>query len=661
VKRGSTPSGAVWLLTLAWASVGFSIYFALGVVADNGLGLTPLLFLVAGLLFVLTMFTYIEGSAMLRERGGSSAFARHAFNELVAFVAGWVILLDFLLVISLAVLSVPHYLEPLVGDVDGTVLGAAIIAAVVLYVTAMNIVDVPARRRPRFLLVLAGADLLVQLLVILVGLAVVFDPGLLTSSIDFGTSPSFEEAVYAAVLAMLAYAGIEAVSNLIPDLDLDPARFGRVVTRSVWLVPVIYSAIAAIALMAVPVVSGPAGPETALGSTYLKAPVLGVVSAYDPAWLADTMKFIVATVAALTLIWAANTAMLGVSRHTFTLAVNRQIPSWLGRLGSRYETPFRAILIFAVPVLGLALFGNVEMLAGLYAFGATLAITIAHVSIIRLRFTQPDAERPFSVPFSAPFRGAEVPVPSVLGAILGALAFVSVLIYHDGARWVGLAWLATGLVGYWVYRRLFENISLTRQVTVDSRHLMRPHLKAGLEDILVPIFGTELDEDIVSTAGLLAIDETGSDGANLVIFYPMEVPLSKGIHDPMPPEIEEKAARATARARDIALEYSGVHVETEVGRVRRAGTGIVHAARDRNSDAIVMGAEPPSRIRGGANLGGVGDARPDEVGPITAYVLKRAPCQVLLTAPPAGEGEAPTGEDELPSAADGVTVGEGGA
>jgi APA family basic amino acid/polyamine antiporter len=640
LKKGGSPSGAVWLLTLAWASVGFSIYFALGVVAESGLGLTPLLFLVAGLLFVLTMFTYIEGSAMLRERGGSSAFARHAFNELVAFIAGWVILLDFLLVIALAVLSVPHYLEPLVGDVDGTALGAAMIVAVVLYITAMNVVDVPARRRPRFLLVLAGGDLLVQLLVIVVGVVAVFDPGQLTSTIDIGTSPSFEDAIYAAILAMLAYAGIEAVANLIPDLDLDPGRFGRVVTRSVWLVPVIYSSIAAIALMAVPVVDGPGGPETALGSTYLKAPLLGVVSAYDPAWLADAMRFVVAIVAALTLIWAANTAMLGVSRHSYTLAVNRQIPSWLGQLGSRYETPFKAILIFSVPICGLALFGNVELLASLYAFGATVAITIAHVAIIRLRFKQPDAERPFVVPLSVPFRGARVPVPSVLGAVLGALAVVSVLIYHDAARWVGMAWLVAGLAGYVLYRRVFENVSLTKRVTVDPRALTRPHLKAGLEDILVPIFGSELDDDIVSTAGLLAIDETGSDGANLVIFYPMEVPLSKAIHDPMPEDVEREAARATARARDIALEYSGVNVETEVGRVRRAGTGIVRAARDRNSDAIVMGAEPPSRIRGGANLGGVGDARPDEVGPVTAYVLKRAPCQVLLTAPPAGEDEA---------------------
>ena len=154
IPEKAPQSGALWLLIITYASVGFSIYFALGVVAKKGLGLTPLIFLVAGLLFVLTMFTYFEGSAMLKERGGSSSFARHAFNELVAFVAGWVILLDYLIVIALAVLSVPHYLKPLTGDLDGTYWLTAIIAAVVIYITALNVLDIPARRRPRFLLLL---------------------------------------------------------------------------------------------------------------------------------------------------------------------------------------------------------------------------------------------------------------------------------------------------------------------------------------------------------------------------------------------------------------------------------------------------------------------------------------------------------------------------
>jgi len=598
------------------------------------------IFLVAGLLFVLTMFTYIEGSAMLRERGGSSAFARHAFNETLAFIAGWAILLDLLIVIALAVLSVPSYLEPFTGDLDGTVWGAAIILAVVVYVAGMNVIDVPARRRPWFLLVLAGADLLVQLLVLVVGIFVVLNPSLLTDSLDLWSSPGVEDVIYAAVLAMLAYTGIEAVANLIPDLDLDPERFGKVITRTVWLVPVIYAGIATIALMALPVLSGPDGPSTELGTTYLDAPILGVVSAFDPTWLADAMRLMVAFVASLTLIWAANTAMLGVSRHVYSLAVNRQIPSWLGQLGDRYETPFKAILICAVIVFGLAMTGDIEMLAGLYAFGATLAITIANLSVIKLRFSRPEAERPFSIPFSVRLGSGSLPLPAVAGAVLGALALVSVLIYHDSARWVGGAWLLFGVGSYAVYRLVFEQIGMNRHVTVDPRSLTRPHLKPGLSRIMVPVFGTDIDEDIVSTAGLLAIDprsDGSGGGAELVILYTIEVPLSLGIHDPLPEGVEAEAVRATERAAEIAREYSGVKVRTRISRVRRTGSGIVFAAGDMRADAIVLGAEPPNAIRGGARLGGVGEARPEEVGPVTAYVLKRAPCQVLLTAPPTGE------------------------
>ncbi|HMT03912.1 MAG: universal stress protein [Solirubrobacterales bacterium] len=636
IPEKAPQSGALWLLIVTYAAVGFSIYFALGVVAKRGLGLTPLIFVATGLLFVITIFTYFEGSAMLRERGGSSSFARHAFNELVAFVAGWVILLDYLIVIALAVLSVPHYLRPITGDLGGTIWVPIVIAAVVLYITILNTLDIPARRRPRFLLVLAGADLLTQLLVVAVGAFVVMDPESLTRHVELFSSPALKDVVYAAVLAMLAYAGIEAVSNLAPDLDLNPRQFTRVVTRTFWIVPLLYAAMAAVALMALPVFIGPNGPETELGTTYIEAPVLGVVEAFRPDWLSNLLQWLVAIVAAGTLIWAANTAMLGVARHTYTLAVNRQIPSWIGQLGRRYEVPYKAIIICAIAVFGLALIGDFEMLAGIYAFGATLAITIAHLSVLKLRRTMPDSERPFRAPLNFGFGGVQRPLTAVIGALLSSLALVSVLLFHDSARWVGLGWLAIGLVGYVVYRRVIEQVSLTRQVTVDAHALTRPRVSIDFHNILVPIFGTALDDDIVSTAGRMAAeedDQAEETHSVLTILYLIEIPLKRGIKDPLPEEVADEAQRATNRAREVADEYGDVEVRVEIGRVRRLGTGIVFAARRLNADAIVMGAEPPSPIRGGARLGGIGDYRPEEIGPVTAYVLKRSPCRVLLTAP----------------------------
>ena len=223
-----------------------------------------------------------------------------------------------------------------------------------------------------------------------------------------------------------------------------------------------------------------------------------------------------------------------------------------------------------------------------------------------------------------------------MGAVLSSLALISVLLLHDSARWVGLAWLAFGLIGYVIYRRGVEQISLTRQVTVDAHALTRPRVSVDFHNILVPIFGSKLDDDIVSTAGRMAAegDPDESDAhAVLTILYLIEIPLTRAIKDPLPEEDADLAQRATKRARDIADEYGDVEVRVEIERVRRRGTGIVYAARRLGADAIVMGAEPPSPIKGGARLGGIGDYRPEEIGPITAYVLKRAPCRVLLTAP----------------------------
>ena len=174
----------------------------------------------------------------------------------------------------------------------------------------------------------------------------------------------------------------------------------------------LYAGIAAVALMAVPVVPGSDGPETALAGRYIEEPILGVVANYDPSWVADVMKWAVMVVAVPVLFWAASTSMLGLSRHVYVLATNRQIPSWLGKLGRRWTTPHVAIVIAAVIAFALVLPDDVLFLGGLYAFGATIAFTIAHVSVIRLRVTEPGRERPYRVPLNVRWRGASRSPPA---------------------------------------------------------------------------------------------------------------------------------------------------------------------------------------------------------------------------------------------------------
>jgi APA family basic amino acid/polyamine antiporter len=636
LRRGVGVPG---LFVAVYSSVGFSIYFALGVVADRGLGLTPLIFLAAGLMFVLTTLSYVEGGAMIRERGGSSSFARNAFNELIAFVAGWAILIDYLLVAALAAISVPHYLEPISANLSEPGWEIGVAGLVIVAACTLNVLNVTGRGRERSLSVLALADIALQLAVIGVGALAVLHPDRLTDQIHLFTDPSAKDIVYASVVAMLAYAGIEAASDLAPDIDVEPRDLKRIVSLGAVAVPLVYAGMAAIALMAVPVVAGPQGPETALGGEFVEAPVLGVVSAYHPAWVADAMRWVVALVAAPVLFWASTTAMLGVSRHIYTLAINRQIPSWLGKLNGRYATPHVAIGLSGLIAIGLVVPTDVKLLAGLYAFGAMLAITIAHLSILRLRVTEPERPRPFRVPWNVSWRGARLPLPTLFAALLSALAFLSVLAFHDRARWVGGGWMLFGLVFYVVYRKVFEGTSLTRRVTVTERALTKQVREISYRSLLVPVFGTELDDDIVATAGRLAAAEQedgsgGEEGSRLALVYVVEVPLALPLDAELPAEREEEARRALERARDVAEEYEDVEVSTETIRARKVGAGIVDAARRSDAEAIVIGGEPPSKIRGGARLGGVGAAKPAEIGAATEYVLMKAPCQVLLTAPP---------------------------
>ena len=628
--------GVPFLFVAAWSAIGFSIYFSLGVVAERGLGLTPLIFLAAGVMFALTALTYVEGSAMFPERGGSALFARHAFNELVSFVAGWAILIDYLIVIAAAAITLPHYLTPISGRFADGAEELAVAAAVILLAALLNMLNVTGRTRQTRLVLVALADLGLQFVVIVVGAIVVFEPSLLTAELDLFASPTVEDAVYAAVIATIAYAGIEAASDLAPDIEIEPGDLKRVLGMAAVVVPLLYAAIAAVALMAVPVVPGPDGPETALAGPLIEAPVLGVVQTFDPAWVGDVMQWAVVAVAVPVLFWAANTSMLGVSRHVYVLATNRQIPSWAGKLERTHSTPYVAIAIAAVLAIGLAVPGDILFLAQVYAFGALLAITIAHLSVIRLRMTDTDRERPFRIPLNVRVGSHRIPLPAVFAGTVSAIAWISVFILHPKALVVGGGWMAFGLLFYVFYRLVVEGTSLTRRVTVPEASLKKQAAEVEYSTILVPIFGTGLDDDIVGTAGRLADAEVeeGAEPPRLNLVYAVERPLTVPLDAPLPKDEREKAEGALARASEVADEYENVKVSTTLIPARSVGAGIVEEARRTGAEVIVMGAEPPTKIRGGAIFGGIGAARPDEIGPVTEYVLKKAPCRVLITAPP---------------------------
>jgi APA family basic amino acid/polyamine antiporter len=625
--------GVPWLFAVAFSAIGFSIYFSIGIVADRGLGLTPLIFLAAGIVFVLNTLTYLEGGTMFRERGGSSTFASHAFNELVSFIAGWAILLDFIIVIALAAVAVPNYLEPIWGELAERPGEIAVAVAVILAVAAINIAGFTGQRRQRLLTLVALGGVALLVLVVVVGAITSWDPGAVTEGLDPFTSPTLEDVIYASVIATVAYAGIEAASNLAPELEFEPADLRHLAAAAAVLVPALYTGMTLIALMVLP--AGPGG-ETPLGDRFVEAPVLGVVMGMTPQWVADAMEVAVVLVAPAVLLWAASTSMLGLSRHAYTLARHRQIPSWLGKLSHRWTTPHVAILSGAAIAVIFVLPGDVKFLAGVFAFGATIAFTIAHLAILRLRVREPWRRRPFKVPLDVRVRGQSLPLPVIAMVVLTALAWVSIAVFHEGARYIGGGWLLFGIGAYVFYRRVVERTSLTKRVMVPEEALFKDEAVVEYGRILVPVYGTEDDDDIVSTAGRLAdaADEPGELEPAIDVIHVIEVPLTIPLDAPPTPAQLEVAERALERAREVGSEYETVQVGTSMVRARSAGAGIVEEARRRGTELIVLGAEPPTRIRGGALLGGIGGARPPEIGPVTEYVLKKSPCRVLLTAPP---------------------------
>jgi len=638
-KRGL---GSPALFAIVYTSVASAIYFALGVVAENALGLTPVVFLVGALFFVMAAMTYVEGASLHQDRGGSTVFARYAFNELVSFVAGWAILLDYVILVAITALSATHYLAVFYDPIGGGKLELVVAGGIIVYVAARNVRGFSKTRVNR-VAALVVADIAVQALLIVVGLIVFFDADVWLDPIHLGDTPTWDDLLFALGVATVVFTGLESASGLAGEVAVGRRGLKRLISSASATVMFVYVGIGLVAITALPVV----GNATSLARNYLEAPLIGIAEAFDEDWLANGFKFTLAVLATVTLVAAANSAMLGLSRLAYLLSTNRQIPSAVGRLHPTRATPYVVIAIGSLMAMGLVLPEDIDLLVGIFAFGALVGLTIAHLSIVVLRYREPDRRRPYVMPLNVEAFGGSLPLPAVVGAICSAAVWVSLVFTHEGARAVGFGWMAAGLLLYVVYRTSEQKPILKRVVVPEAalRTRARDRVEAEYGSILVPLFGTALDDDIVQTAGRLAAEEDPDaleeDHATIEALWVFEVPMSLPIDAALPDEQLQRARKALARAKAVGEEYEGVEVATATVRARRAGVAVVEEARRRGVQAIVLAAEEPSRIRGGSLLGGRGGPLDNYVGEVTKYVVSKAPCQVILTAPPAAERGAP--------------------
>jgi len=481
-------------------------------------------------------------------------------------------------------------------------------------------------------MLLAG-DIAVQAFIVVLGMILFFNPHVLLDPIHLGTAPKWSDLIFALTVAVISFTSLESAAGLSGEVRISRLGLKRLVWSTTGTVTFLYVGIALVAVTALPVHGG----HTALGGRYLNAPMIGVVEHFEPHWLGEGMMYLVAALATVTLLAAANSAMLGLSRLAYSLSTNRQIPSALGRLHPERSTPYVLIILAGLIAAGLAASESLDFLVGIYAFGAMLAFTIAHLSIIRLRYSEPERDRPYKIPFSISFRGGQLPLPAAFGALVSGAGWLAVMIVHEPARYVGLGWMAGGLALYVVYRRADET-SLFKRVTVAPQMLRpEPSRENDYGSVLVPLFGTDLDDDIVQTAALLVsgepTDEAAIDAATIEALWIFVMPMSLPLDASLPDAQIKHARQVLARAKAIGEEYTGVQVATATVRTRRAGYAIVDEARRRGVEAIVLGAEEPSTIRGGGRLGGRGGPLEGYVGDVTKYVVRKADCRVIVTAP----------------------------
>jgi len=611
--------GTPALFATAYGNVGSSIYYALGLTASFALGLTPLVFAVAGIIFAATAASYAESTVRYPEAGGSSSFARHAFDELVSFGAAWAQTLVYVVTIATSAFFVPHYLsvfwEPLRTNPWDIVGGIVVIVALV----ALNVVGV--QEAAKLSVSLAVVDFATQVGLVLLGFALVFSPEVLVDNIHWGVAPTWSNVAIAIPVAMLAYTGIETVSNLAEEAR-EPARTIPGAIRLVAIaVFAIYLTLPLVALSAMPVERINGELTTLLGlppeqGGYANDPVLGIVDNLGvEGALLTGLEVYVGILAATILIVATNAGVIGASRITYSMATYRQIPEVFRRLHPRFKTPWITLLIFACIAPCLVLLpGDVTFVGTLYSLGATLSFTVAHASTIALRVRHREATTLYKSRPNLRIGKVDWPLFAIFGGLATGISFVVIVFQNPTTRYVGLGWMLAGLCAYVLYRRFALRVPV--RATVKAPPAFGAALALEYRRIVVPIVPGRPSDDALDVACRLAAERGARVVALTVLEVPLELPLDAEL-----PDDERQANDELDEAVAVGETY-GVRVTARLVRGRSASAEIVREAKRRGAEIIVLGSprkDLTSRRRG-------------VFGSTVDRVMRNAPCRVMVTA-----------------------------
>jgi APA family basic amino acid/polyamine antiporter len=554
---------------------------------------------------------------MYPEAGGSSSFARHAFNEFWSFFAAWAQMLNYVITVAISAFFVPHYVgvlfwEPLRSAPADIVAGAAIIVVL----AALNVRG--AKESASLNIVLAVVDFMTQLLLVIVGAVIVLNVDTLTTNVHLGVAPTWSDFLLAIPIGMVAYTGIETISNLAEEAKDEATTIPAAISRVRLAVFAIYFTLPVVALSALPVTLNERTGEytTKLGlphdqGGYAGDPILGVVKAMNLGPLQGAGEIYVGLLAATILFIATNAGLIGVSRLVYSMGIHRQVPDRLRRLHPRYGTPWIGIIVFGAVAIVTLIPGEAGFLSKMYAFGAMLSFTIAHLSVVRLRRKAPDFERPYTGPGNLRVRGFSLPLFAVFGGFGTAISFIVVTVRSPVVALAGLAWLALGIGLYVIYR---QNQGLDLVTTVKVV-IPRPvtDTEAEYESVLVALDARQYSPQTIATAAKLA----GPRRRGIHVLVTITVPYASPIGAELP--VEELAAMGVI---EQAKQQGGRRVTGHIEKVRPGGTGrlIVDEAREMSASVIVMPLPP----RTGTTL----------FGKTVETVLAERPCRVIIESEP---------------------------
>jgi basic amino acid/polyamine antiporter, APA family len=604
--------GATSIASVAYSEIGSSIYFALGIVAVFALGLTPWVLFGVGLVILLVTLSYAEASSALPETGGAALFVRRAFNDPVGFLTGWVLFLDYLIVIALAGLFVPHYVGRAVGWDGITEKPWDGVAGVCVILGVAGFRLVRRAELYRIAVFVAALALLTHVLLIVLGLASIFSPADL-GDVDLGRSPTWSDLAFSLALATLAYTGLETAANLAAEAREPGKTLPRSLFAGIGLVVLVTGVMGLVAVS-----------TASLTSEFRRAPLLAIVEELEgslPAGAVHVLRVFVGLGAGVVLVAAITTAISGAGRLAYALGRHEMLPHAFARLNRRtLLSPATIVsaagLASALLLVPVAAGHDVRFFGSLYSFGILLALTAAQVAVIRLRFSEPGLARPYRAPGNVRLRGVPVPLPALVGAPLTFALWIVALATHDAARVAGPIWLALGVLVF-VGVRMAERKPVLATVTPPEPDLVpQPH--GQQERVLVPLKIGPIGEEVLATAIKLAEERGGKVSVVHVLKVPMDMPLDADL-----PDAEQVAMASIEEARAVAEEH-GVELEGRIVRARALGEAIVEAAEQERADIVVVGSAP--RWRRQARF----------FSPTVDYVLRSAPCEVMVVAYPQG-------------------------